>query len=401
MARVLLAWELGGDYGHLMRLRVLARELKRRGHEAVLAVRDLTFVETVFRGEPFTVFQAPVWMGKVTGLPPPIGFAETLMRLGFFHPDALTGVCRAWRALIDAVRPQFLVFDFAPTGMLATRGLRIPRVLYGNSYSIPPRTEPMPTYRWWNPAPPARLLEAEQRVLAGANAVLARLAEPPMRKLAELLEADDAIITTWKEFDQYPSRIDGRYWGQIGEPDQGSPPRWPAVGTKRVFAYLKPRHRDFDKLLDALRSIDASVVVHAPGISPHALRTHMAANVAFSLDPVRMADVCVECDLGVCHSGINTVQLLVTSGKPVLLVPEHLEQMMTAKRVLDLGAGLVVDYEEPAPDYRNLIGRLLEEPAFAQAAQTVAARHVGHDPAAGISRIVDRFEEIMASKQVC
>ena len=243
------------------------------------------------------------------------------MRFGFFHPDALTGVCRAWRALIDAVRPQFLVFDFAPTGMLATRGLRIPRVLYGNSFSIPPRTEPMPTYRWWNPAPAARLLEAEQRVLAGANAALARLAEPPMRKLAELLEADDAIITTWKEFDQYPSRIDGRYWGQMGEPDQGSPPPWPAVGAKRVFAYLKPRHRDFDKLLDALRSIDASVVVHAPGLSPHGLRTHTAANVAFSLDPVRMADVCAECDLGVCHAGINTVQLLVTSGKPVLLVP--------------------------------------------------------------------------------
>jgi len=144
MVRILFAWELGGDYGHLARLNAVAREVKRRGHEPVFAIRDLTFTETMFRGERYTVFQAPVWMGSVTGLPPPIGFAETLMRFGFFHPDALTGVCRAWRTLVHTVQPRLLVFDYAATGMLATRGLRLPRVLIGESFSILPRTDPLP-----------------------------------------------------------------------------------------------------------------------------------------------------------------------------------------------------------------------------------------------------------------
>ena len=43
--------------------------------------------------------------------------------------------------------------------------------------------------------------------------------------------------------------------------------------------------------------------------------------------------------------------------------------------------------------------RLLEEPSFTEAAQAVAARHAGDDPAARVTRIVDRFEELIAPTQ--
>jgi UDP:flavonoid glycosyltransferase YjiC (YdhE family) len=52
VARILLAWELGGDYGHLMSFLTLAREFARRGHEPIFALRELTFVDTVLRDEP-------------------------------------------------------------------------------------------------------------------------------------------------------------------------------------------------------------------------------------------------------------------------------------------------------------------------------------------------------------
>src|SRR5690349_24998106 len=71
MARVLLCWELGGDYGHLMRFATVARELARRGHESVFALRELTHVEAVLGQESFSCLQAPVWMAQVSGLPPP------------------------------------------------------------------------------------------------------------------------------------------------------------------------------------------------------------------------------------------------------------------------------------------------------------------------------------------
>ena len=153
-----------------MRLLTLGRELGRRGHEPILALRELTHVDALLGDEPFRVFQAPIFAASVSGLPAAIGYAETLMRLGFLHSSTLTALCRAWRNLVFALAPQLMLFDYAPTGLLATRGLPIPRVLFGSSFSVPPRTEPMPVYRWWKGEPLGRVLASERVVLAGANA---------------------------------------------------------------------------------------------------------------------------------------------------------------------------------------------------------------------------------------
>jgi hypothetical protein len=396
MARILLAWELGGDYGHLMRFLTLARELSRRGHEPVFALRELTYVDTVLRDEPFRVFQAPIFAANVTGLPSAIGFAETLMRLGFLHPATLAGLCRGWRTLVEAIAPDLAVFDYAPTALLATRGLPLPRVLFGTSFSVPPRTEPMPIYRWWKGEPVARVLASERVVLTGANEALARLSQPPMGRLCDLLDADESIIAASEEFDQYPGRTGARYWGGVANLDQGVAPQWPLVGAARIFGYLKPHFRDFEKLLGALRAIDAAVLIHAPGVSADAVRRHTAANVAFSAEPVRMADVRRDCRLAICHAGAATVESLVTAGKPLLLLPQHLEQMMTGKRVASSGAGLVVDTSESkSPDYGRMLRRLLDEPSFTAAARLVADRHVGDEPRERIRQIVDRCEELI------
>ena len=396
MARILLAWELGGDYGHLMSFLTLGRELARRGHEPVFALRELTHVDAVLGDEPFRVFQAPIFMANVSGLPRAIGFAETLMRLGFLHPSTLTALCRGWRNLVEVLAPQLALFDYAPTALLATRGLPIPRALFGSSFSVPPQAEPMPVYRWWRGEPLARVLASERIVLNGANRALARLNEPPMARLADLLDVDEAIIAAAEEFDQYPGRTGARYWGTVANLEKGVAPLWPIVGKKRVFAYLKPHHAGFEKLLAALRTIDAAVVIHAPGASADMMKKHTAANVAFSPDPVRMADVARDCDAGICHAGAGTVEALVTAGKPLLLLPEHLEQLMTGKRIESIGAGLVVDpATDRSPNYARLLKRLLDEPAFTSAAEAVAGKYAGETPADRVRLIADRCEKLI------
>ena len=398
MSRVLLAWELGAEYGHVMRFATLARELVRRGHEPLLVLKDLTHAEALLGDLGLTVLQAPVWLGDVSGLPQPASYAETLLHLGFLHPAALTGLCRAWRSLIDLCQPDVLVCDHAPTALLATRGRGLSRICLGDGFAVPPRAQPMPIYRPWRPEPPARVAQAEQHTLNGANAALVKLGQPPLRCLAELLEVDDEIIASFAEFDHYPGRQGARYAGPLPNPAQGVAPHWPLVDGPRVFAYIKPGTRDFEPVLKALCALDVAAVVHAPGVSTTIQHRYLAAHIRFSEQPVRMDDVARECDIGICHAGTGTVQALVTAGKPVLLLPQHVEQMMTARAVLALGAGLVVDYERPAPDHRKLIKRLIGEPAFAAAAQAVAARHAGDDPAARLAAIVDRIEAVIAAR---
>jgi len=42
--------------------------------------------------------------------------------------------------------------------------------------------------------------------------------------------------------------------------------------------------------------------------------------------------------------------------------------------------------------------RLIDEPAFAAAAQAVAARHVDDDPAARLAAVADRIEAVIATR---
>jgi UDP:flavonoid glycosyltransferase YjiC (YdhE family) len=396
VARILLAWELGGDYGHLMRFLTLGTELARRGHEPVFALRELTHVDTVLGDEPFRVFQAPIFVANVSGLVPAIGFAETLMRLGFIYPKILAAVCRGWRNLVELIAPQLILFDYAPTGLLATRGLPIPRALFGSSFSMPPRTEPMPIYRWWKGEPLERVVSSERIVLGNANKALAQLGLPRMERLSDLLDVDETIIAAAEEFDQYPGRKGAKYWGALANVEKGVPPPWPMVGAKRVFAYLKPHYKDFERVLNALRKIDAKVVVHAPGASDDMVRRHTAANIAFCASPVRMSDVRRECDVGICHAGVGTVETLVTAGKPLLLLPEHLEQMMTAKRAAALGVALVTDAAEPASrNYERALKRLLGEQSFTTAAQAIASKHVDDSPSLRAALVAQRCEELI------
>ncbi len=395
MARILLGWELGGDYGHLMRFITLAGELRARGHECVFVLRELTHVDKVMHDQPYRILQAPIFLGQIVGLPPAVGFAETLLQLGFLSEHVLVGLCRAWRALVDILQPDLLVFDYAPTAMLATRNVRIPRVQFSSSFGIPPAAVPIPLYRWWKPELSHRVSTAEQIVLRFANKALARLGEPPMQTLAELLKADASILACVSELDQYPSRGPVTYWGDISNLASGVTPLWPMIGAKRVFAYLKPGFRDLARIMSALQQLDASVVAHIPGLSMKLTKAYTAANVSLSDSPVRMENARREADLVICHSGASTVESSLTAGKPLLLLPQHLEQMMTAKRVEELGAGLLVNPEKASPSYDRLLKRLLGEPHFTDAARSFAQKYKDDVPSLRVHAIVDALEQLL------
>lgn len=394
MARFAFIWELGGAYGHLGRMIPIARELQRRGHEAVFIIRELVEAERLLGPHGFKWFQAPLWVGRVMHLPEPLSLAELLMQFGFLDPPALLSICRAWRNLLGLLAPDALVFDYSPTAVLASRGLGLPQLTLSNGFQVPPATRPLPPLRWWQPAPPARLLDSEQQVLHVANQVLFELGAPPVSGPLDILSGGDNVFATLPELDHYPERQGGDFVGPIYALGRGEAVHWPAKGALRIFAYLKPDYGGLDALLAVLRQLDASVLVHIPGVSRRTVEKYGGDNLQISRQPLNMEQLRQSCDLAVLHAGISSVAAMLLAGKPVLLFPQQLEQTMFARRVEALGAAVAIA-EAAAGQFPRLIKRALADASLKGKAQAFAEKYSGYDQADAIGAVADRCEALL------
>lgn len=391
----MFAWELGGDYGHLSRLLPVARELVNRGHSVVFAVRDLMGAEILLTPHGMRAFQAPLWLGSVTNLPESISYAEMLMRFGYLNAPALTGICRAWRNLVDVVAPDLLVLDHAPTALLATRGLGVPRMNFGDGFCIPPATRPMPHFRWWQRENMTRLVDSEQHALATANQVLLALGVAPMLCLADLMSCNSSLFCTFAELDHYPERANQDCVGPIFSLGQGAQVVWPQDSPPKIFAYLKAGYGGLDNVLTALHGSNASVLAHVPGASRKTIQQFSSPRMAFSSAPLDMAQVSASCDLAVCHGGGGTTAALLLAGKPLMLLPMHMEQVMTARRLAALGVAVTLVPEATAQMPRQL-KKVLADESFIASARNFAARHVDYSQTNTIALAADRCESLIS-----
>jgi UDP:flavonoid glycosyltransferase YjiC (YdhE family) len=400
MARVVFAWELGSGYGHLARLLplALALALRARGHEPVFAVRDLMGAEALLTPHGIAALQAPAWLGTVSGLPPAMHYAEMLMRFGFLHPTALTGICRAWRHLLQLLQPALVVFDHAPTALLATRDLPLARLNMGNGFCIPPPGPGMPPFMALPAEQTARVQHAEQQVLATAQQVLQTFNAAPLVDLSDLGECDEQWLCTFAELDHYTVKRDAtRYVGPLFAGNQGVAPDWPDGDGPRIFAYLRPDYAALEPVLAALHGSAARVLVHVPGVARRTVQQWSSARMAFSAAPLSMATMSAQCEGCVAHGGAGTTAAMLLAGKPVLLPPMHMEQVMAARRVVALGAGLALALDD-AGHLPQPLGQLLADPALAQGARAFAARHAGYDERATVAFIADRCAALLQAR---
>ena len=398
MATIALIWELGSDYGHIGRFLPIALELKARGHRPVMILRDISRADEMLGRHGIEYLQAPLWLPPVQGLPAPINFTESLFLFGFLQPGGLLSVLRAWRAVLALLKPDLLIFDHAPTALLASRGLGLPRLVTGNSFAVPPRRTPLPLYEWWNPKAgvPQRELDCEERLLRNANHALSALGAPPMTCVADLYDAEVTHITGAPELDVYGPRDAACYVGAINALDQGVEPRWPAGPARRVFAYLKPRYMHFDAVVTALARLDASVLVFAPGLARQNMLRLQAANLAFSTEPLRMRSVREQVEMAVCHAG-GMVDVMLQAGRPVFLLPMQMEQTMTSRRVDELGCGLFHIAQQGPRELEKGLKRVFSTPAYAEHALAYQQRNANFTQAFAMERMIGGCEALLAN----
>jgi UDP:flavonoid glycosyltransferase YjiC (YdhE family) len=393
MSTVLLTWELGGGMGHITNLRPIGQALALRGHRVVAAVRDLARVRGLFAGTGIGYLPAPVSLRPRKGpVDDPLSFAHILTNIGYTNEDALETVVSAWGTLIECVRPDLVIAEHSPTALLALRGLKIPRVTVGTGFTCPPDSFPLAHWpRNGEAADPGRLEEDEVRVLRCLNRALESRAHPPLARLGQLFnEVDEVILATYRELDHFGGRAGAQYWGHwpFGVGDR---PAWPAGDGSKIFAYLKP----FPAIEDLLRLLNAAglpTIVMADNLDQTLLDRYASATLSFESRPVDLRAVAAECDLAILHAGHGATAAMLLAGKPCLLLPIHMEQLLLAKKVEQLGACRLAPLRS-GPLIAEALQEMLGSAFYGKRARKFAEGYRGFTPGQQVAEVVDRIEQ--------
>jgi UDP:flavonoid glycosyltransferase YjiC (YdhE family) len=104
-----------------------------------------------------------------------------------------------------------------------------------------------------------------------------------------------------------------------------------------------------------------------------------------------------EADIAITYASLATTTAFLLAGKPLLLLPGHLEQFLVARRVEEMGAGRLVNPEQAPGDLRAVLADLIDNPSWRSNAQAFAAKYAAFDQQAVIGNLVRRITEILDS----
>jgi UDP:flavonoid glycosyltransferase YjiC (YdhE family) len=401
MSRVLFAWELGGNFGHVGQFLPVAERLRADGHEVLFAVRDLPQAARFLEPRSFSYCQAPLFTPHFEGKPEePESYAEILRLYGWGDVEEVTALIRGWRELYRWIRPDAVVGSHAPTALLAARGGPTARIALGTGFECPPAVSPLPSLRPWAQVPTGRLTKSETQVLETANAAVSALGcGSATSALCDLLQADDELLCSFPLLDHYGERRASQYLGALYTDTAGIPPSWPSGGGKRVFVYLRPQVQAFERLLADLVQRQVNALIFSPGISDALVSKYTSVRIAFAREPVRIADVATRCDLAIGHGGHGMSAAFLQAGVPLLFLPTQLEQYRTAWTVSRFGAGRLAPANAEDQGFVPELTELLEEPHAKAYAQSFRDRFGSLRPEAVAQRVATRIEAAIARRQ--
>jgi hypothetical protein len=397
-----MAWELGGGLGHVGRLKPLAKEALRRGHRVTLSLRDLTLTQALLSDLDAPLFQAPVWLHQVHGIPAPqISLAEILQGCGYLSVNTLRGLLKGWLSLFQSLKPDFVLADYAPAALLAARVLGIPHAATGIGFYLPPLNHPLPSLREWEPSQPGRMQASEAQLLNACNGALLEYGAPPLQMACEVLHGSHTFLQTWPELDHYhrdPAAGGLRWWGPNIATNAGGTPEWPPGTGPEVFAYLNANHPDDAQVLVAVARLGCRCICYMPEVASGKSPPVVSPLISYAMAPVNVAATLATCKLWICHAGAGTLAQALLAGVPVFLLPTQSEQLLMARSIAQAGCGIYAGEGQRPLSYEKLLAAMLGDSPYRKAAQAFAAKYAHFSPEKQVASLVDEIERLARGK---
>ena len=393
--RVIFCNELGEGTGHFAPYLSLLDALAQRGWQVSIAARNPAEAAPASHQRGFTLFQAPISTMAFAGLDSAsFSYTEILHHFGYAHEGTLRGLYIAWKNLLSLTKPDLVLANAAPTAHLAAQSLGIPVLAVGSGFNCPPAVDPLPLIRDWQPGIEARIDASENLARRTVDAVLEGFGDSRPNAWKGIYDVP-SLLCTLPELDHFPARGPGaRYIGML--PTSGAaalPVDGPACD---VFVYFRV-NQFIEPLLSDLRRSGLRTTVYCADMS-QADRTRWRSAGLDMLDrPANLGAILPQCRLVVNYAGHNLTAETLLAGKPLLLLPVHLEQDLTAQSVVRLGAGLSVRPGERTPRFRRLLERLLEETAFTDSAAAFATRYRDWTAERALGEALTACDETVAS----
>ncbi len=387
---LLLAWELGGNWGHLSRDLPVLRRLQAEGHEVLYAAREQTIAPSLcasvgIGGVPAPGGAAPRRMPR--GL---AGYAAILFADGFGDAAILEARLAGWTRLFAEHKSDVLLADYAPAALLAARVAGIPSVAFGSGFEIPPDVALLPSFCGGGAQDESARRFSEALVLFNVNNVLHKLDAKPLERLARVFQGTRCVFTTFAELDHVTERPSGAlYAGPVQDLPGSVTASWRTT-KPRALVYLRGVPPVIDEVLQALGTVGAKVIAVLPDMD-RPLR-HAHADLRVIRQPVCFDGLLESADL-VIASGSGTVTTALLSGVPALVLPSSAEQAMFARRVEEAGAGMALG-SGTAVTVADAIRRLLHDVAFRAAAGALAAKYAGLRMESAVQTVIDEIHNV-------
>ncbi len=317
--------------------------------------------------------------------------------------------------LAQATQPDYILFDgLCPWGYFVARILGVPAVV--SLALMPPPSPPPQAILKLLPASlkllpmllPAlfalfrdvdKALEANRR----SRALGKKYGVPPLSYTALLSAPGDMALsytsTYFQPFaDTAPKTVRFVGWtlndapptSEVFEPPVGKPLIYISLGT------LNNTEATFFKTcIDALADWEAAVLISTgKRLAPNSFGP-LPANIVIQTW-VPQTHLLQRAALFVTHGGMNSLHEGLYCGVPLLLVPQQLEQIFNAHRVVELGAGLMLSPAQlDAKSIRAAAAQLLHDSRFKTEAERIgrSLREAG-----GARRAADEVEALLRTR---
>jgi hypothetical protein len=381
--RVLLAWELGQNLGHLARLLTVAQVLNEAGAELIWAVPEQALHDPRLAEAPGlkTLAPAALMRGPKNKAPPSVhSYADILALAGFTQGHVIHQRVQAWHAVFAQHHIHKAILDYAPTAQWAAYVAGLPAAQITNGFDSPPADCPVFGVTQRGPMLDARNAtqvaavnqslrdSLSQHETPTTNQQIESLTTPPGGALAALLNHPTRWYDCVSLTDPYGPRSDGIYVGPLGRLSHCVHVPWPEGGSptsKKVLVYLRhePVLRD---VLQALSALQARVIAFWPDATPQALAKLNLSSCTISTQAIDLQTALPECDAVVNYGSAGLVSQTLLAGKPQLMMPSDVEKHLIATRVVACSGGVMLNARASSGQIQQAVKQILLAPCVAQ-----------------------------------